>query len=44
MSESIGIVSVKGMCVKHGEVDLSDQEWGWDDFREAHDEVAIMPG
>jgi len=26
------IVKVTGICKKHGEQDLTDQDWGWEDF------------
>jgi len=31
-NESRGLFKVKGTCRTHGEVDLTDQSWSWDDF------------
>ena len=30
--EMMGLVGVTGICKTHGEVDLTGQEWSWDDF------------
>ena len=32
VGEVIGLKSVSGVCKDHGKVDLSHQEWGFDDF------------
>lgn len=32
IANSEGLISVDGICKKHGTVDLTNQEWSWDEF------------